>query len=62
MEKLPGSLEAAVACSRKSEFVKAILGESLLNKFLDSKQAEADEFEKAKNKTEFYNNKYFAVL
>ena len=62
LDKLPGSLKAAMDCAGKSEFVKTILGENLLNKFLDIKQTEAEMFEQAKNKMEFYRDKYFTVL
>jgi len=62
LERLPDSLKAAVACTKESEFVKTILGENLLNKFLEAKQVEAEKFEKAENKMEFYREKYFTVL
>ncbi|MCL2069781.1 MAG: glutamine synthetase family protein [Treponema sp.] len=62
LEKLPDSLRAAVDCAGKSDFVKTVLGENLLNRFLDLKQAEAEEFEKTKDKAEFYMNRYFTVL
>ena len=62
LDKLPDSLKEAVICAGKSSFIKDILGENLLNKFLDAKQAEADGFEKAKDKMEFYRDKYFTIL
>ena len=62
LEKLPDSLRTAADCAGKSEFVKVILGEDVLNKFLDIKKAEADEFEKVKDKEDFYKHRYFTVL
>ena len=60
--RLPGSLAEAINCVKKSTFVQKILPENLLHRFLEIKQAEAQEFEQAKDKTEFYMRKYFAVL
>ena len=62
LQKLPSSLKEAVECAQNSDFVKTILGENLLTKFLDVKKTEILEFEKAKNKMEFYKDKYFTVL
>ena len=62
LEKLPGSLKEAIECAQKSEFVKHVLGENLTNRFFDLKITEAEEFEKAKDKEEFYFNRYFSVL
>ena len=62
LERLPESLGEAIGLAGKSEFVKAILGENMLKRFLDAKEAEAQEFENSKNKTEFYRNSYFALI
>ena len=62
LDRIPDSLRDAIDCAGKSAFVNAILTEELLNKFLDAKLTEAEEFEKAKDKNEFYKNKYFTVL
>ena len=62
LEKLPDSLDAAIDCAKDSKFIKEVLGENLLNKFLNSKRAEAVKFKKAKDKIEFYRNNYFQIL
>ena len=62
LDKIPGSLQEAIGCAGKSKFVKAILTEELLNKYLDAKQVEAEGLEKAKDTTAFFRDKYFAVL
>jgi len=62
MEKLPDNLKAAVNCAENSEFVKAVVGEHLLKRFLDAKRTEADDFAAAKDKAEFYRSRYFSVF
>ena len=62
LEKLPDSLKFAAAIARNSKFIKKVLGETLINKYLEVKQTEIDGFEKAKDKMEFYNKKYFSIL
>ncbi|MCL2066472.1 MAG: glutamine synthetase family protein [Treponema sp.] len=62
LERLPDSLTAAIGCAGKSEFIKTVIGENLFDKFLEAKQAEAVELEKAENRNEFYRNRYFSVL
>ncbi|MCL2048586.1 MAG: glutamine synthetase family protein [Defluviitaleaceae bacterium] len=58
---LPESLSQAIVLAQASEFVKGIIGEELLCKFIDAKQKEAAEFVAATNKIEFYKARYFAV-
>ena len=62
LAKLPENLKAAIECAGKSELIKSVLGENLFNKYLDAKREEAEKFEKANDKTEFYRGKYFPVL
>ena len=62
LDRLPSSLSAAIDSARKSAFVQSILGESLLTKFLDAKDAEAEAFKTTEDKHTFYINKYFTVL
>ena len=62
LEKLPDSLKEAVICAGKSGFIKEILGETLFNNYLSIKQAEADSFEKAKDKSGFNMDNYFTIL
>ena len=59
---LPDSLDAAVTLAGGSNFVKGVLGEELLSKFLVIKKAEAGDFAAARDKTEFYRDRYFTVI
>jgi len=59
---LPGSLAQAIRLARGSEFVKSLLGEELLSKYLAVKEAEAAAFDAAEDKIEFYRERYFEVI
>jgi len=56
---LPDSLEKAIALAENSEFVKDIIGEELLSKYLAVKKAEASDFNAAEDKHNFYKKYYF---
>lgn len=56
---LPESIEAAIMLIEKSGFVKSIIGNELLSKYLKVKKAEASDFKKAKDKAEFNLERYF---
>ena len=58
---LPQSLEQAIALARESEFVKAMIGEEFLSRYLGDKQTEAAAFAAAEDKTDFYRQWYFSV-
>ena len=62
LSRLPGSLGEAIEAAGKSEFVRSILGENMLKRFLDIKETELKEFNNTKDKNEFYRNKYFLVM
>ena len=62
LERLPDSLDKAVAMAENSDFVKNIVGEELLAKYLAIKKVEADELFAAENKEEFYRERYFSVI
>jgi len=59
---LPDTLEKAIALAQKSVFVKSVIGEALLAKYLDIKKIEAADFASAKNKISFYKERYFNVI
>jgi len=59
---LPNSLHAALNRATHSGFVKSVVGEELLAKYLAIKKAEADDFAAAEEKEEFYKERYFRVL
>jgi glutamine synthetase len=62
LSALPDNLENAITLAANSDFVKKVLGEELLRKFVDAKRKESAEFSAAKDKGEFYKSKYFAVI
>ena len=59
---LPGNLGEAIEAARKSDFVKSILGENILKRFLEIKETELKEFENTKDKNEFYRERYFLTM
>jgi glutamine synthetase len=59
---LPDSLEKAIALAEKSNFIKSVIGDELLIKYLNLIKKEADEFAAAADKTQFYRDKYFYTL
>ena len=62
LQRLPSGLMEAAEAARKSDFVSSVLGEELLNKFLEFKEREAREFEASRDKNNFYMTNYFPVL
>jgi len=62
LERLPDSLDAAVALAENSKFVKSVLGEELVSKYAAVKKTEADDFAAAGNKEGFYKDRYFSVI
>ena len=59
---LPDSLPKAIRLAQSSDFIKNVIGEDLLAKYLDLKKAEVKEFTLAKNKEDFYWDRYFGVI
>ena len=59
---LPDSLDKAVAMAENSEFVKKIVGEELLSKYLILKKKEAGDFAAAEDKERFYRERYFNIV
>jgi glutamine synthetase len=57
--RLPDSLGEAVEIAGKSEFVRRVLGDSLLEKYCSMKKAEEGDFQAANDRTEFYRQRYF---
>ncbi|MCL2093367.1 MAG: glutamine synthetase family protein [Treponema sp.] len=62
LEKLPGTLREAIDLARGSTFAAEILGPEVLAKFLEVKEGEVNDFEKAGDKEGFYTETYFYVL
>ncbi len=59
---LPDSLDKAVEITKGSGFVKKIMGEDLHSKYLAIKESEAAAFAVAKDKAEFYRERYFSYI
>jgi glutamine synthetase len=62
LERLPDSLDAAIALAEDSKFVKSVIGEELLAKYIGIKKTEVSDFAAAKDKAEFYQERYFNVI
>ena len=60
--KLPDNLSDAIKLAENSEFIRGVVGDNLLNRYLTIKKAEIEEFKAAKDKTEFYRARYFPVF
>jgi glutamine synthetase len=59
---LPSGLDDAIALAEKSAFVKNVIGEDLLSKYLELKKIESREFNSAGDKNVFYKEKYFGII
>ena len=59
---LPDSLEKAIALTENSAFVKKVISEELLAKYLSTKKAEASDFAAAEDKSAFYKKRYFKFI
>jgi glutamine synthetase len=62
LEPLPDSLEKAIELAEKSEFVKKVIGDEPLSKYLGIKKAEAADYAASANKAEFEYERYFKVI
>ena len=59
LETLPDSIGKAIQLAENSDFVKSILSEDLLTRFLLVKSAEAADFAATGDKNRFYSERYF---
>lgn len=62
LNSLPLEMEEAIKIAENSDFVKSVIGEELLTKYLTSKKIESEDFSGVKNKAEFYKKRYFSVI
>jgi len=62
LERLPDRLEQAISLAENSVFVKNVVGEELLSKYLALKKIEFDDFTVAGHKAKFYKERYFRVI
>ncbi len=56
LKLLPQTIEEAIDVARESEFVKEVLGEEFLRKYIALKEKESKNYT---DKTEFYTKEYF---
>lgn len=62
LDSLPESLDKAIELAEGSEFVKSVVGEEFLSKFIKAKKSEAAAFNSADDKLEFYKKRYFYYI
>ena len=62
LKSLPDSLEKALTLAKESEFVKSVVGDDLLSRYLAVKRDELSDFAASKDKSEFYKKNYFNML
>ena len=62
LTRLPDSLEQAITLAESSDFVKNVIGEALLLRYLALKKTESNDFIVADDKAELYKKKYFRVI
>ncbi|MCL2078344.1 MAG: glutamine synthetase family protein [Oscillospiraceae bacterium] len=58
---LPVDLSSAIGLAEKSDFIKSVIGEEMLARYIDVKKAEAADFALSQNKAEYYKERYFPV-
>ena len=59
---LPNTLDKAISLAENSKFIKSVLGEELLLKYLTIKKAEATAFSASLNKNNFFREEYFDIF
>ena len=62
LPKLPSSLADSIELAKSSEFVKSVLGEDLLNKYITIKNDEVRALEESLDKEKFYKSQYFEIM
>ncbi|MCL2145340.1 MAG: glutamine synthetase family protein [Endomicrobia bacterium] len=60
--QLPDSLEKAIAIAQKSDFIKKVIGDELLSKYIVLKKTEIADFSSFGDKEKFYKQKYFNFI
>lgn len=62
IEKLPESLDEAVALAENSELIKKVIPSALRSRYLSLKKAEASEYLTCGNKAQFCDERYFRAI
>ena len=59
---LPDTLEKAIAIAQQSSFVKQVLGDDLLFKYIDLKKKEINDYFASEDRVRFYTERYFNII
>jgi glutamine synthetase len=59
---LPNSLARAIGLAENSPFVKAVIGEGFLSRYIACKREEAEAFAETEDKLLFYQERYFDII
>ena len=59
---LPDTLDKAIELAKNSNFIRNVIKDELLLKYLSIKEEEASEAEQARDKDDFYREKYFTII
>ncbi len=62
LKQLPSSLAAALKEAQNSAFVKTVIAQDVLDKFIAYKEKEVENCLKAPDKQTFYNQRYFPIV
>jgi len=62
LSPMPGSLSEAIRIAKGSEFVKKVIGEEFLLKYLAAKESEASAYAGAEDKNNFNVEKFFEII
>ena len=62
LSKLPESFDEAITLTENSQFVKNMIGEEMLQKYLAIKKSEASDFNNTGGKAQFYMTRYFGSI
>ncbi len=62
LQQLPSSLKEAIAYAKDSVFLKEVIGQELLQRYLEVKEKEVSAFEKCDDKEMFYDAQYFHLI
>lgn len=59
---LPDNLDTAITMAERSDFVKSVIGEEMLFKYIAIKKEEAASYHEAEDKEKFYKDRYFKFV
>jgi len=62
LAELPDSMDKAIRAAKESAFVRGVLGENLLTKYLSIKEDESAAYISSVDKAKFYSDRYFPVI